>query len=695
MSFYKTIWVKEVIFCLVIIFSVLFPLTTNAAIERKPDLMVLGVSGFKHSLTMVNEDEVLTRVAVVSIMNIGGAVAEPFAYHQEWLTQNGEIVCASTGFVSENLGISRTNSFQISCIEGNFDRAIKVRISLDKDIIEALNNQVVESNENNNIFTKDIPLPDLKVLSISNFKYLNNNLNEGRIADMNIINIGRGSAGNFVYREEWLDKSGNIVYSSTGFVTGGLGVSRTSVIRLESTPEVSGKVTKVRVTLDQESIETLNNKVAESNENNNTFTKDIPLPDLKILGISNFKYLNNNFAEGLIADATIINIGRGAARSFAYREEWLDTNGNIVFSSTGFVTGGLGVSRTAVIHLESTPEVSGKVTKVRVTLDQESIETLNNQVTETNEINNTFVKDIPRPDLKIEGMNFKGSGKLPEITIINNGKSVTGKQVKIAYDWFDSNGDMLGGCYGTINALLGINKRVTQKNIFCGNEDTYKWATKFKATVDVGTGTGDAPQSEIVESNENNNSLKSAIPGRANLVRVRPVETGSLITNSEMLLPNTPSVTVPSEVLSTSTTNIPTPETPIANIPNSPNPIVVVPDFTSSTSDVIKPSTPLVKEEIVRTPNFTVNITQDGNSAIVTGKINYYGKGSTCTGPRYYDPVIVRWGDGADEPKVMADGSFSAQHDYTIKNKSYELTVSVYNSCYGLKTEKKTINLTF
>ena len=131
---------------------------------------------------------------------------------------------------------------------------------------------------------------------------------------------------------------------------------------------------------------------------------------------------------------------------------------------------------------------------------------------------------------------------------------------------------------------------------------------------------------------------------------------------------------------------------PINTSPNPTNDEVV----SSSPINLSVPaviSNPVAAEEI-RTPSFSMVVTQKGNDATVTGKIDYYGTGAKCSGPRPYDPVIVRWGDAADEPSVT-NGAFNAKHTYFIKNKTYTLTVSVYNSCYGMKTESKTITTAF
>jgi|GEM_PF-1829517 hypothetical protein len=96
----------------------------------------------------------------------------------------------------------------------------------------------------------------------------------------------------------------------------------------------------------------------------------------------------------------------------------------------------------------------------------------------------------------------------------------------------------------------------------------------------------------------------------------------------------------------------------------------------------------------VRTPNYTVSLTRNGNDYSVNGHIDYYGKGSSCSGPRPYDPVIVRWGDAGAEPAVT-NGSFSATHEYFIENATHNFSVSVYNSCYGVQTYRTEVVMQF
>jgi len=87
----------------------------------------------------------------------------------------------------------------------------------------------------------------------------------------------------------------------------------------------------------------------------------------------------------------------------------------------------------------------------------------------------------------------------------------------------------------------------------------------------------------------------------------------------------------------------------------------------------------------VRTPSYTATLTRTGNLYSVSGHINYYGKGKNCSGPRYFDPVIVSWGDAGAEP-VVTNMSFSASHEYRIENPTHNFVVSVHNSCFGVQS---------
>jgi len=100
--------------------------------------------------------------------------------------------------------------------------------------------------------------------------------------------------------------------------------------------------------------------------------------------------------------------------------------------------------------------------------------------------------------------------------------------------------------------------------------------------------------------------------------------------------------------------------------------------------------TPVVEEE-VRKPSFTVDVIQDGKYVTINGKLNYYGKGAKCSGPRYFDPIIVAWGQVNTHPVLNSDNTFTSSHEYNVKNKEYNLSVSVTNSCFGSYVFHKTL----
>ena len=98
-----------------------------------------------------------------------------------------------------------------------------------------------------------------------------------------------------------------------------------------------------------------------------------------------------------------------------------------------------------------------------------------------------------------------------------------------------------------------------------------------------------------------------------------------------------------------------------------------------------------IPEVEVRTPSFTVDVIQNDKKVTINGVLNYYGKGAKCSGPRYFDPIIVRWGQIDDHPTLNSDNTFSVTHDYNVKNTSYDLSVSIINSCFGSYTFHKTL----
>ncbi len=123
---------------------------------------------------------------------------------------------------------------------------------------------------------------------------------------------------------------------------------------------------------------------------------------------------------------------------------------------------------------------------------------------------------------------------------------------------------------------------------------------------------------------------------------------------------------------------------PTQSAPASPPPAQVVTVPVPEVSVEVAPEAP--EDKI---PSFTIALQNAGPTYTISGKIDYYAKLDRCAGPRPSNPVIIRWGDGADEPKVI-NGTFSAEHQYKV-NQSYEISVSVYNKCYQMKTERRSV----
>lgn len=69
--------------------------------------------------------------------------------------------------------------------------------------------------------------------------------------------------------------------------------------------------------------------------------------------------------------------------------------------------------------------------------------------------------------------------------------------------------------------------------------------------------------------------------------------------------------------------------------------------------------------------------------------IKDYGIGGKCVEPRYYSPVVIRWGDGSlIEPTINTDLSFSVEHKYESPNPPpYDLSMTVTNGCFGAYTK--------
>jgi len=563
-------------------------------------------------------------------------------------------------------------------------------------------NKIAESNEGNNVFAKNIPLPDLRVVSVV---FGARDADQQRTADVKVINAGSGSSGAFDMHTEWFDANGEVLggcienmpslrpgqmYTWNTITMCNGNADGTGWEDRAISAQKSNRAVKFRASVDHSSHPQGENKITEANEGNNIKTVDIPLPDLRILNVN----LTRNNQGERIANVVIMNSGRfSTPPRFNILSEWLDASGQVINScSSGAGVASLGVSRTLTAIARSCPgSEADKAVKLKVTVDSDTNPVAINLVAETNESNNSKTISIPLPDLKVEGMNFRGTDKHPEVTVINSGAVGASIKAQVTYEWYDRDGVRLGACYDD-TTVLGRNKRYTQKNVFCGNADSYQWATKFKATVDIGNGTSLAVESEILESNENNNALESPIPGRQNLVRVETVVPSFEIIDVRSALPTTPNITIPDEV----TAPVPTidvPETPVVEVPEISNtPVVTVPipepvvtpltpvPTVSEPATVVPTPEPVVEDKY---PSYTVEVSDDGWATYtVNGSLKYYGTKKGCTGPRYFDPIIVRWGEVNSHPILDSNNNFTASHKYLVKNSDYNLSIFIINSCF-------------
>jgi hypothetical protein len=113
--------------------------------------------------------------------------------------------------------------------------------------------------------------------------------------------------------------------------------------------------------------------------------------------------------------------------------------------------------------------------------------------------------------------------------------------------------------------------------------------------------------------------------------------------------------------------------TPIPKV-ETPAPVVVVP-----TGD--------------RKPSFTAEISDDGLSTFtINADFNYYGTYKGCEGPRYFDPIIVTWGQVDSHPALDSKNHFTATHKYTLKNYEYDVSVAMINSCFQSTVKHFTVH---
>ena len=154
--------------------------------------------------------------------------------------------------------------------------------------------------------------------------------------------------------------------------------------------------------------------------------------------------------------------------------------------------------------------------------------------------------------------------------------------------------------------------------------------------------------------------------------------------DENVLTPNIPTNTIiiaPTNNLSDYV--VPVIQTPaVISLPTTSTPAVFVPAPVVDTGD--------------KYPSFTASVSDDGlRTYTIEGTFNYYGTKSGCTGPRYFDPIIVAWGQVDTHPAVDGNNHFTTTHVYNVKNSEYDISVSFINSCFQRTTKTFTVHPKF
>lgn len=573
-----------------------------------------------------------------------------------------------------------------------------------------------------------------------------------RVVWLTVANKGTALVESFKIKIEWLNKNGAVldsctegspadsplvpVYGTVDFVAGACGSDLANNARDDRRSTLRDQSYKVRLTLDPEK------KIAESNERNNTVTKNLGLPNPVISSLVSSYYLADNEQANPWASIDLVNLGQDELGSIILKVQWLDKD-NTVMDGCDIIEGPLKVNAVASfgVHCgESTEAVKlhHLAHKIRVTIDPQ------NKVAQAIEKNNVYTKDRVLPDLTAS-LTFDGRTKNPLVVINNAGKdNVPNDSFWVAYDWFGLNGKKLGGCVMEVEKLL-YNKFYSETSTFCGNKDTYAQAAKFRVSLNVGSGLVVAP--DFAESNENNNVVEKVVPGRFRItgkltipklssladygrVAIGDVETETpapqmsvdnqadnlvgadrdehgcipsagyswcevkskclRIWEEECIATGTPVVSEPTtEVVPTTPTLEVNPPAPIITPPvETPAPAASTPVITPPTVATPAESTTVAGD---RLPSYDVELTDDGRATFnIKGKINYYGTYKGCEGPRYFDPVIIAWGQ-VDSVITPPAKDFSATHKYLVRNPEYDITVLVTNSCFQKTVKRFTV----
>lgn len=656
------------------------------AAAKYPDLVISSVK-FERNTTKPK----------ITIRNRGNAIAKPaeerfnIVLEFKWLGAGGELKSSVGGLAVPNLAPGQSYVFDAWKIPTPTEDLYTPMPGAEIFLATIDTENVIDEglNENNNEWRGTFPKPDLVVTSV----VFDREANRPRIT---IKNIGGGPAKPSLQEEqeisgylEWQDNQGNLVVSSN-FQLPTILPGKSFVVDWWKNPlsDVTIPIkdaTKLKVVIDPD------NKIDEGNkETNNQGVFVFPKPDLVVSSVIFDREANR-------PKITIRNRGKGPF-NLLYGEQmkstltWIDKDRNLVVGSSFNVPSHFKPGESFVLDMTqwpisdvSTPILDAVALKINLDID--------NQVVEGDgENNNEFIKFFFRPDLTIK--NAKFTDKELSVSIKNQGNgpaaAIADLFINPLLKWVKSDGSV----QEFTNKFSGTKSLKSGKSLIFKEKissDSVLSREIFSPPAGAVALRLEIDSRFVSETRRDNNAADLAIPNTLFDYLIEPVDSSSVDEETPLTIDETSGTTTPSiilpVVLPTSPDN--------SSVEQSVTPSVSNQDVSEPPAATVTPTPAPVVEERVREPKFTIEVTQNGNNATVTGRIEYWGKGSGCTGPRPNDPVIVRWGDGANEPIVSSDGTFSASHMYHILNKTYNLSVSAYSSCYGMTTINKTMTFTF
>ncbi|MBI2552352.1 hypothetical protein HYW17_03590 [Candidatus Uhrbacteria bacterium] len=248
------------------------------------------------------------------------------------------------------------------------------------------------------------------------------------------------------------------------------------------------------------------NRIAESNESNNSVTLTVPLPDLIVSDLA--------FTKGAITWKEK-NLGDSVEGSFAYHTtvEWLDNQGKrisewTIQSATAMIPAGRASpeelsERFGITTSFLTPPAGAA--KLRVTADSKGT------LTEKDEGNNAVEMVVSLPDLTVSDLAL--GDRAITWTLKNIGDTVSGNfRYSENIEWLDSDGKVMKKWTTDTTTPMLRAGSVSPRDIKAEYEIPLAFfippqgAVKLKVTVD--------PTNTVAEKEEGNNSVEIAIPLR-------------------------------------------------------------------------------------------------------------------------------------------------------------------------------------